>query len=109
ATQAAATEQVKDSQERGLALLEHHFQDLPVDAGRRDVRTNAVHAEQRQGEEDPVAQVRHAEEISECFYESAHTELPLAPGVLAPLYGSPRKKRRQTPRPPQNNGRPPSG
>src|SRR5713226_1284685 len=80
AAQVAAAEQVEDSQNRTLPLLEKALQHAGVDARRGDMHADAVHREQRQGKQHPVPQIRDAEEVAERFDESVHN-LPLSPLV----------------------------
>src|SRR4029077_6198088 len=68
----APAEQVKDGQERAAAALENGFQNAPVDARRRNVRTDAIHSQQSQREQHPVPQIWNAEEVSERFKETIH-------------------------------------
>ena len=70
--QVAAAEQVENAQERARSLLENGFQHAPVDARRGNVRTDAIHRQQRQRKQHPVPQIWDAEEVLECFEESIH-------------------------------------
>src|SRR5580698_261877 len=69
----AAAEKIEDAQNRTLRLLEHFREHGRVDAGRRNVRADAVHGEQRQRKQYAVPQVRNTEHVLESFDESFHT------------------------------------
>jgi hypothetical protein len=73
--QVAAAEQVEDSEERTGTLLEDGFQDAPVDARRRNVRTDAIHRQKGEREQNAVPQIRDAEHVSERFEEFVHVLL----------------------------------
>src|SRR5262249_22865398 len=73
--QVAAAEQVEDPEERAGALLKEHLNDAPVDAGGRNLRTDAIHRQEGQGEENAVPQMRYAEHVSERFEEFVHVLL----------------------------------
>src|SRR6266404_4631401 len=70
--QVAAAEHIEDAQDRTLPLLEKGFQHTGIDARRRDMRSDAIHREQRQGKQYPVPQIGDAEEVPERFDESVH-------------------------------------
>src|SRR5256885_5966784 len=72
-------EKLKVAKKRTLPWLEEHSRPPPVDARRGNVRTDAIHRQQRQREQHAVAQIRDAEEIPECFDESIHNLIALGP------------------------------
>ena len=75
AAEVAAAEQIEDSEERAGALLEQRLDDAPVDAGSRNLRTDAIHRQKGQREENAVPQIRDAEHVSERFEEFVHVLL----------------------------------
>src|ERR1700722_4726656 len=75
AAEVAAAEQIEDPEERAGALLEEHLDDAPVDAGSRNLRTDAIHRQEGQREENAVPQIRDAEHVSERFEEFVHVLL----------------------------------
>src|ERR1041384_2253463 len=68
----AAAEKVEEAQRRTRRRVEDALQLGDVDAGRGNVRTNTVHRQQRQREQDAVPQVFDAEHVSDGFDEPVH-------------------------------------
>ena len=59
----AAAEQVEEAEDGALVALEELFQAVGVDAGSRDVPAQAVDRQQRQREQDTLAQIRDPKNV----------------------------------------------
>src|SRR5713101_2962755 len=72
AAEVAAAEEIEDAQHRAGRLVKQLIQHGGIDAGDRNVRTNAVDRQQRQREQNAVPQVLNAEHVFHGFEESFH-------------------------------------
>ncbi len=63
----AAGEDVQEAEDRAGRRLEEGADRMRVDAGRRNVRAQPIHGQHQEREEDPLAQVRHVEDVGEAL------------------------------------------
>ena len=75
AAEIAAAEEIEDAQHGTGGLAEKLVQDGGIDAGKGNVRTNAIDRQQRQREHDTVPQILNAEHVFHGFDESIHAVL----------------------------------
>src|SRR5262249_39631772 len=71
----APREDVQEPEERPGRGAEEFVHRGRIDAGRGDVRPQPVHRQQDEGENDPLAQVGHREDVGEAL-EGAHRGIP---------------------------------
>src|SRR6202035_2132985 len=84
AAQAATGEGVDEAQEGVLRLLHELEEGVGVDTRRRDVAADAIDRQEAEGEEDPLAQVRDAEDVAETFdHAESSSQRPPAASILA--------------------------
>ena len=72
APEIAAAEKIDNPQHRPLILLEQLRQNVRVDSGCRQKRAHAVHRENRQGKQNPLAQIGNPEHVGEGFKKLVH-------------------------------------
>src|SRR2546426_93050 len=74
-----AAEQVNDSQHRPFVGVENLLQERRIDSRRGNVRADAVHRQQRQREQQALAQFRDPEDVGERLEEAVHDKISKAP------------------------------